>query len=208
MKNYKFGFNYDLNKARVKGNFFERIFHNTRLKFWLSVVEYKNKKILDIGCNTGILLIPLLEKGYNVVGIDNSLEDIKIARKSLRKKNLPESTVKVADAQKIPFKTNFFDVIILSDVLEHVIDVECSAKEALRVAKKGGIILASVPNECHPVVKYSWVRKMLTGRMDVDEHLDMPFNKKKLSALFPKTITIRLQYIGFRSEILGIFKKI
>lgn len=208
MKNANFGFDYDLNKARLEGNIFERIFHNGRLNFWMSVVNYDHKKVLDVGCNTGILLIPLLEKGINITGVDIAAKDIAIAKKSLKQRNLPEEVVSVADAEKLPFKTNSFDIVILSDVLEHVGDPERCAKEALRVVKKGGLVLATVPNEWHPVVKYPWVRKILTGRKDVDEHIDLPFSIAKLVNLFPKTKVIKKGYLGFWSEILGIFEKV
>lgn len=208
MKNNKSGFSYDLNEAMNYGNIFERIFHRRRLKVWISIINYKNKKILDVGCNTGILLIPLLEKGYDVAGIDNSIRDIKIAKNNLKKKNLPESRVILADAQKIPFKTNCFDVVLLSDVLEHVTNPDISAKETLRVVKKRGIIIASVPNKYHPVVKYPCIRKIFSGRNDIDQHLDIPFNKKQLIDLFPNTEVIKIGFIGFGSEILGVFRKI
>ena len=202
------GFNYDLNEARIHGNFFERIFHNRRLNFWLSAVDYKNKKVLDIGCNTGIVLIPLKEKGVDILGIDISISDIKKAKKSLSQKKLSEKCVQVANAAKLPFKNNYFNVVLLSDILEHVTEPNIVAKEAIRVVKPNGIVLVTVPNELHPVVKYPWVRKLLTGRKNVDEHLDIPFSKKKLSKLFCETKIIKLSFIGFGSEILGIFKKI
>ena len=81
------------------------------------------------------------------------------------------------------------------------------ASEAVRVVKRKGIILVTVPNELHPVVKYPWVRKILTGRKDVEEHLDVPFTFEKLIKLFPKTKIIKKGYIGFWSEIFGMFQK-
>lgn len=102
------GFNYDLNEARLHGNIFEKIFHNRRLQFWLSRIDYKNKKILDIGCNTGILLIPFAKRG--------------------------------ADVRKIPNLDNYFEIVILSDVLEHVSSPEMAVKEAVRVTKPKGKI--------------------------------------------------------------------
>lgn len=202
------GFNYDLNEARISGNFFERVFHNHRLNFWLSAVEYKNKKVLDVGCNTGILLIPLKERGVDILGVDISKSDIKKAKYNLTQKNLSNKCVQVANAQKLPFSKNSFDIVLLSDILEHVGQPKTVAKEAIRVVKPGGIILATVPNELHPVVHYPWVRKLLTGRKNVDEHLDIPFSKEKLIKLFNGTIVVQTSFVGFWSEILGIFKKI
>lgn len=201
------GFDYDLNAARLHGNIFERIFHNRRLNFWLSKVEYDNKKILDVGCNTGILLVPLLERGIDAHGIDISKSDVAKVKEKLSERSLPDRCVKVADAKKIPFPDNFFDLVILSDVLEHVSSPESAAKEAIRVTKPGGRVYVTVPNAWHPVVKYPWVRKLLTGREDVDEHLDVPYSKQKLTSLFPKNKIIELSNIGFWSEIFGIFEK-
>lgn len=207
MKNEKSGFDHDLNQAMSHGNFFERIFHGNRVKFWLSAADYDNKKVLDIGCNTGIVLIPLLEKGVDAVGIDISSTNIAIAKKNLKNKKLPKDVVRIGDAQRLPFKTNHFDIVLLSDVLEHVEDSRKAAMEAVRVTKKGGLILVTVPNERHPVVKFSFVRKILTSRKDVDEHPDIPFNTMKLLQLFPNTTVIKKGFIGFGSEILGVFKK-
>ncbi|KKR81570.1 MAG: 3-demethylubiquinone-9 3-methyltransferase [Candidatus Daviesbacteria bacterium GW2011_GWA1_41_61] len=201
------GFNYDLNEARLHGNIFERIFHNRRLNFWLEVVDYSGKRVLDIGCNSGIILIPLKERGVDVVGIDISKTDIDKAKENLRQRKLPQGCVQVGDAKKLPFKSNSFDIVLLSDILEHVSDPEIVAQESIRVAKKRGLVLATVPNELHPVVRFSWVRKLLTGRHNVDEHLDIPFSKQKLTKLFLQTTAVKLQFIGFGSEILGIFKK-
>lgn len=201
------GFDYDLNEARLHGNIFERIFHNSRLNFWLKVTDYSGKKVLDVGCNSGIILVPLKERGVDVVGIDISKRDISKAKRNLRQHNLPDNCVQVGDAKKLPFKNNSFNVVLLSDILEHVSDPEIVALESIRVVKKGGLVLATVPNEWHPVVYYPWVRKLLSGRKDVDEHLDTPFNKKKLTQLFFKTEVVKLKFIGFYSEILGVFKK-
>lgn len=201
------GFDYDLREAMDQGNIFERLFHKSRLRFWLSIIDYKKKKVLDIGCNTGILLIPLLERKIDVIGVDIVKEDIAKARQNLATKKISVRKARVANAEKLPFRTNFFDIVLMSDVLEHVGNPALAAKEAIRVTKPGGVILATVPNEWHPVVKYPWVRKLLSGREDIDEHLDVPFNKQKLTKLFKKTRTVETRLIGLYSEIFGKFEK-
>lgn len=202
------GFNYDLKKAREKGNVFERVFHGSRVKFWLSVIDYKEKKVLEAGCNTGVILIPLLKMGVDAYGFDISRGDIKRAKNYLGKQGLARDRVRVADAKKMPYKANSFEIVILSDVLEHVSDPKAVANEAIRVVKKGGLVMVTVPNGRHPVVKYEWLRKLLSGRNSVDEFPDVPFNKRKLTNLFLKAKLVKTGYVGFGAEIFGMFEKV
>lgn len=207
LKNSKDGFGYDLDKALKEGNIFERVFHSYRISPWLNKVDYSGKKVLDIGCNTGILLIPLLEKGVDIIGVDISRSDVAKARKKLREKNLPIERAVVADAKKLPFDSNIFDMIILSDILEHVSQPDLVAKEALRVVKPKGSILATVPNETHPVVKFTWLRKALTGRKNVDEYPDIPYNLEKLVKLFPGVEIVKCKLAGLWVQLFCVFKK-
>lgn len=201
------GFGYDLDEALKKGNFFERFFHKFRISPWLNKIDYIGKKVLDVGCNTGILLIPLLEKGVDVVGVDISESDIKKTRKKLKEKDFSTKLALVADAKKLPFKQNTFDVVLLSDILEHVSCPEMVAVEAYRVLKPGGYIFATVPNEWHPVVKFSWLRKVLSGRNTVEEHPDVPYNLNRLVTLFPMAKVDKSGFAGFWVQIFCKFKK-
>lgn len=201
------GFGYDLDEALKKGNVFERFFHKFRISPWLNKIDYTGKKVLDVGCNTGILLIPLLEKGVDAVGVDISKSDIRKARKKLGEKGFSSKLALVADAKKLPFGQNTFEVVLLFDILEHVSQPEAVAGEAYRVLKPGGYIYATVPNEWHPVVKFSWLRKALSGRDNVEEHPDIPYSLKKLIDLFPRAKVDKSGYSGFWVQVFCRFKK-
>jgi len=75
----------------------------------------KNKKVLDLGCNTGLLGKALTKNKKCVVwGADYSEEAIKIAKTKLNKAT-------VCDLEKeVPFKNEKFDIIVLGDILEHL----------------------------------------------------------------------------------------
>lgn len=200
-------FGHDLLKASKKGTVFEKVFHNERIKMWLTIANYKNKKVLDVGCNTGIITIPLAKAGVKIVGIDNNRDDIKKIKRNLKKEGLSEKIAVYANARKLPFKDKTFDVVLLSDLLEHTSDPKKAADEAIRVTKPGGLIYATVPYHLHPVVRFDWLRKALSSRKNVDEHPDIPFTYDKLRKFFPGMKVRKMQLVHFWVSILGVFQK-
>jgi 2-polyprenyl-3-methyl-5-hydroxy-6-metoxy-1,4-benzoquinol methylase len=108
----------------------------TKVKLILDLVE--GKKILDVGCGSGLLSRTLLEKGYNVMVIDNDRKAIGLAKK----KGINGF---VADINS--WKTNEkFDCAILADVLEHIADDKLVMKKVCTLLKPNGCILLNVPS--------------------------------------------------------------
>lgn len=64
-------------------------------------------KVLDAGCGSGKNTVYLSEKGFRIYGFDVSEKAIAIARK-----RVPLGHFVVADASELPYKKNFFDVIV------------------------------------------------------------------------------------------------
>lgn len=54
------------------GAHYERLFGRGYVDFWLSLAKTRGGPILELGCGTGKLAIPLAEAGFSVVGLDNS----------------------------------------------------------------------------------------------------------------------------------------
>jgi len=75
-----------------------------------------NDEILDIGCGNGAVAYDLSKKAKSVLGIDIDKQNIESAKKHYQRKNL---SFIVGDATKYQLR-NSFDVIILSNVLEHI----------------------------------------------------------------------------------------
>ena len=81
----------------------------------------KNVKILDIGCGGGLLCEPLTRLGAQVVGIDASNKNIKIAKIHAKKSGL-----KINYYCTTPENFNYkekFDVVLNMEIVEHVEDV-------------------------------------------------------------------------------------
>jgi SAM-dependent methyltransferase len=100
----------------------------------------KQAKILDVGCSGGLLIRALRKIGYrNVQGIDISGDAIDLCKRT----DIPD--VQVMDAAKLKFENEQFDVVIASDLLEHVKEEETALSEWHRILKPGGKLIVFVP---------------------------------------------------------------
>lgn len=111
-----------------------------RTNLFTAIIEpYKPKKILDVGCGLGKFVKDLNLKGYQAYGIDFA---------PTLEKNYwgGDKHLKVADARKIPFVDNKFDIVFSSDFFEHLDeeDVDLVVSEMKRVCKPNGTIIAEV----------------------------------------------------------------
>jgi SAM-dependent methyltransferase len=105
-------------------------------KFKLS----SDAKIIDIGCATGSNLRLLKDMGFkNYLGLDNNT----LSKKFIENKNLGEVIVGDICQNNFPDKT--FDLIIATDVLEHINDDNLALKEMRRILKDNGRIIVTVP---------------------------------------------------------------
>lgn len=100
------------------------------------------QKILDAGCGEGFTLQSLYELkiGKTLEGIDFSKEAIEIG-----KKQYPHLNIKTGDIYNLPYKDNSFDLVICTEVLEHLENPQNAINELKRVSSK--YILFTVPNE-------------------------------------------------------------
>ena len=114
---------------------------NARKDLILDMVE--GKKVLDIGCGTGFVTNKIAKTGREVVGIDIEQEGIRIARKNAGKKDKVKYLL--GDFFDFKFKKGSFDSVILADVLEHVKEEGRMLHEILKVLKKNGVLILTVP---------------------------------------------------------------
>ncbi len=103
----------------------------------------KSKKILDAGCGGGNFeyLVKQKKISCEIVGIDNKEESVKKARK-----NLPSFRfLKASLLEKLPFKKQEFDTVVMFDVIEHLPkgSEKKSLKQLNKVLKKGGHLIIS-----------------------------------------------------------------
>lgn len=205
------GFGHDLYNAQIKGNFFEKVFHTNRIQTLMQLITSELNidpgcRALDIGCNTGPMLIPLRRAGYDVVGIDISAHDVHQAERYLEECNLESGMLSVADGTRLPFRDRSFDFVLLIDILEHTASPERIVAEAKRLLSPGGITIATVPWGYHPYVRYDIFRRLLSSRKTIDEHPDAPFTLNMLQALFPEFEPVLFRLVFHWVCILGVYR--
>ena len=134
-------------------------------------------RALDMGCGVGSNIPVLNAHADTVVGIDNSENAIRYCKQK------GYNNVLLGNATALPFPDHSFDLIVCSDVLEHV-DDQKALSEIRRVLKKDGIFLFSVPAFPH-----------LWSRYDTLSYHLRRYRRKPLRKLLENYLTV--QYLGY-----------
>lgn len=108
-------------------------------KLLLSSKICKNP-LLDVGCGVGSNLSLLDSMGFKVIGLDSEIYSL-----SLTKRRFSTIPLINGDLLSLPFKTNSIEMIIASDVLEHLEEDATGIKEIHRVLKREGEAIFTVP---------------------------------------------------------------
>lgn len=103
-------------------------------------------RVLDCGCGMGYLSMVMGEiSDCSIVSVDGDAERLRWAQRE----RVPARLAQV-DINRLPFASNAFDKILLSEVLEHLPDDVAGLKELWRVLKPGGTVAVSVPHANYP----------------------------------------------------------
>jgi 2-polyprenyl-3-methyl-5-hydroxy-6-metoxy-1,4-benzoquinol methylase len=149
----------DLDFVRLKDEFLFMVDPRPGLRF------------LDIGCAVGATAIYCALQGAEVVGIDLSPSRVETANANFAKLRL-SARAQVADATKLPFPDNHFDLVTSVDFLEHVDESTKRSvlKECYRVLKPAGRMIHRTPNLSYLKLSLAFKRLRAIAR------LKNPFN--------------------------------
>lgn len=126
-----------------------------RERLWLSSTLYSDvchnlkryaigKKILDVGCGTGDLILYLRNKKFNAIGVEPSID----AAFAAKKKGLAVYNCRLEDfLEKYGSKEKSFDAVTLMNILEHVTNPEQTIKLIKQNLRIGGVLCIKVPND-------------------------------------------------------------
>jgi ubiquinone/menaquinone biosynthesis C-methylase UbiE len=151
---------YDWENARTLGR--------RDLPFWKRLIARAEGRVLELGCGTGRLLVPLARSGVDIVGIDRSEAMLAYARARLRRLRSPvHARVLRGDIRDLPFRSTRFSVVMapygMLQSLTTDADLAAVLHSAARVLKKGGLLGIDLVPDLPHWAEYS-DRTTLRGR--------------------------------------------
>lgn len=122
-------------------------FLNLIIKLSKNFKNNKDIKILDWGCGKGELINYLINKNFNCYGVE-------ISKLKLETNNLNKKIYLINSDNKTKFDSNYFDIVLTNQVIEHIADKDSFMSEINRILKNGGFSYNILPakyriNEVH-----------------------------------------------------------
>lgn len=165
-------------------------------KFFNIPKSERNKiKVLDIGCGGGNNAKFLAENGFDVYGIDGSETAIKICKKRFKEWNLKGNFIQ-GDFLKLPYKDNFFDLIIDRESLyaNCFATIKKTIEEIRKRLRDNGLFVSFIYSSYHPDRKFGKLIKENT------------YHDFKEGSCFYKTGVVHFVDIPEISELYSKFK--
>ena len=195
-------------QRQIKNNFtrgngiFENLLSNKRAKLADKKIpsELRSGKILDIGCGyfPNFLIKTNFNKKYGIdpsYKIKNSFDDIELIQMDIKKE------------EKLPFNDNFFDVITLLAVYEHIEPTRLNKtlSEILRVLKPGGRFILTTPAPWTDKLLRFMANLNLVSREEIYEHKDAYSHSRILNSLIKSGFPKKLVKQGYFEMFLNIW---
>lgn len=168
----------DYYQTGVTKNLLQKIWHQGKVKAIVDLMDptTTKKKILDIGCASGWLLNEIVTRFTSMQGIGVDVYKDAIDYGNAK---YPHLKLQVADGHSLPFPDNSVNIIVCSEVLEHVLSPQTVLSEMKRVLKPDGyaIIEMDSGNALFKIVWYWWTN--IRHGVWEDAHIQK-FNANKL----------------------------
>ena len=169
-------------------------FSNARADFVRLLPRDPTARILEIGCGTGATGALAIARGRagEYVGVELMEGAAAQAQEVL-------TEVRVGDVERMEFEWQpaQFDALIMSEVLEHLVEPGALLKRLSRFVRPGGMVLASSPNISH----WRVVGELLKGRFDLADQ--GVFDRTHLRWFTPVTFAGLFEQAGFRVDHVG-----
>lgn len=162
----------------------------------LEMIKPGDGNFLDYGCGWGHFAIEAEARGYNVTGIDLSENEINICKLIYPESNRLRFEQK--SIQELP--DNSFDIVLSSQVIEHVHNCGNYLNEINRVLKKGGRLIISTPNIVAPRFIFSLLSpKLEKNLIEISKRINGEYDKthNHINGWDPVHFTQLVSTVGF-----------
>lgn len=187
----------------IGGNILQRFWHTRKIEVFKELTKGRNfKRILDVGCAGGNMAdrIYKMFPGSKVVGVDVHKDAIDYARKKY-----PNIKFMVADAHKLPFKDDSFDLIICYETIEHLVNPLGALREIRRAVARNGVVGLEMDSGSLLFRIVWWFWEKTKGRVWQGAHLH-PFHHTELERVIKKAgfriIRKKLSHMGMATSFL------
>jgi methionine biosynthesis protein MetW len=172
---------------------FNSYYRNLLLKRVIKDYIKPGKRILDLGCNDGVVAEYLESIGLNAVGFDISERSLGMAKqRGLRKLVLGNVE------SPLPFEDSSFDIVWWGDNVEHLFEPLKTLKEIDRILKNDGLLFLSFPNTGWFINRIYY---LFTGMIRRTEgHLNPPWEWEHIRFFNRSVMKSFLKEGGFRME--------
>jgi SAM-dependent methyltransferase len=183
-------------------------YHFDKLHHLLTLVDfngYAGRRVLDVGCGTGVDLVRFVRGGAVATGVDLADSAIALAKANLRHQSLLASLC-VGDGERLPFPDNTFDFVFAHGVVQYTAGDRPLVEECRRVLSPGGTAFFQVYN------RISWLNALSRVMKVGLEHQDAPVIRKYSPGEFRSLLggfsDVRLVYERFpvKSRLHGGWK--
>lgn len=99
--------------------------------------RWRDSEVLEVGCGLGTDAINFARRGARYTGVDLTEASIELVRRRFELEGLT-ANLRVADAERLPFDDDSFDLVYSHGVLHHTPDTQRAIDEVHRVLKPGG----------------------------------------------------------------------
>jgi ubiquinone/menaquinone biosynthesis C-methylase UbiE len=161
-------------------------YHFDKLHHLLRLVPFDGlagRRVLDVGCGTGVDLVRFAKGGAKATGVDIADRAIGLARQNFAHRGL-RAELLVADGERLPFADGQFDFVFAHGVAQYTTDGPRLVREVYRVLKPGGEAVFQGYN------RISWLNA-LSALMKVDlEHEGAPVLRKYSPSEFKALVSV------------------
>lgn len=161
------------------------------------------RRVLDMGCGAGDMTAKVAGFARELFGVD--IDDQRL-QEALKKGII---AVKVdLNSDKLPFQGDYFDLIIMAEIIEHLYNPDHALSEAYRVLRSDGYLLLTTPNLAWWInrlillIGYQPYLTNVSLKYDVGKFLRNPFETgctgQHIRIFTPKALEQLLEIMGFR----------